>query len=181
MIFYVYVDRTLSDVAFYVGKGDKTRLKDLRRNRYHTEWIQRDGIQREIVFATSVEQKALDYEVELISELRTYRYDVTRIGLRGANLTKGGEGVRGRVLSDQERLNIAQRKVGILGQPHTEETKQLLREKRTGYVASEELRQRFSKVFRERFANPIERAKLRGRRKRSLRPVYLSKDEIEHM
>lgn len=95
MGFYVYEDWTLEEIhrCFYVGKGAAGRVKELRRNRHHTNITQKYGVNRKIVFSSSIEQLTLNFEVELIAKRKTYVYgdDYTL----GANYTRGGEGVSG--------------------------------------------------------------------------------------
>jgi hypothetical protein len=92
--FYVYEDWTLelSPRCFYVGKGDIARVKTLRRNRHHTNIAQKYGVRREIMLITSIETMALEREVELIAERKTFVYGDY---VFGANYTRGGEGVSG--------------------------------------------------------------------------------------
>lgn len=108
--FYVYEDWTLelSPRCFYVGKGDIARIKTLRRNRHHANIAQKHGMRREIVFASSVERAAIEREIELIVERKTFVCGDDYVF--GANYTQGGEGVSGArfVWSDQRRENARQ-------------------------------------------------------------------------
>jgi hypothetical protein len=68
--------------------------------------VREHGLRRRIVLCTKDEKFALEVEVRLIAELRTYRYD-DRPGLRGTNLTRGGEGVSGLVPSVETRRRMS--------------------------------------------------------------------------
>lgn len=111
--FYVYEDWTLepSPRCFYVGKGDASRVKTLKRNRHHTNITQKYGIRREIVFISSIERATIDREIELIAEHRTFVYNVNYIF--GANYIKGEEDVSGArsEWSDQRRKDASQAQI----------------------------------------------------------------------
>ena len=109
-VFYVYEDwtRELIPRCFYVGKGGFSRVKTLHRNRHHANIMQKYGIDRRVVFVTSLEHLTLDLEVELIAEHKTFVHDHDYIF--GANYTRGGEGVSGAKFtwSDQRRKDASQ-------------------------------------------------------------------------
>ena len=89
-----YVDKTVDDEAraFYVGKGNKDRIRKIERNDRHAEIRAERGLVRHVVKLTFDDEHALKREVELIRQLDTYRYGGSRYG---ANLTLGGDGARG--------------------------------------------------------------------------------------
>lgn len=93
--FFVYEDWTLESIprCFYVGKGDRGRIKSLQRNKHHQNIIKKYGIDRRIVLATTIEQLALDTEIELIAEHKTFVHGTDYVF--GANYTRGGEGTSG--------------------------------------------------------------------------------------
>ena len=93
--YFVYEDWTTESTprCFYVGKGDRGRVKILQRNNHHKNIVKSLGIERKIVFATSVERLALDVEIELIAEHKTFVNSFDYVF--GANYTKGGEGTSG--------------------------------------------------------------------------------------
>lgn len=97
-MFFVYVDHTNEPTprAFYVGKGIAGRVNDMRRNQHHKFVVKHLGLCREIVFISTDEQAALQHEIDLIAELRTYNpeYKLTLDDIR-CNKTKGGEGTSG--------------------------------------------------------------------------------------
>jgi len=95
MTYYVYIDWTCEDVPrpFYVGKGNENRVLFESRNKHHDRIAVKYGMHRELVFATSVEQLALDAEIELIAAYKTFVYAPDYVF--GANYTRGGEGTSG--------------------------------------------------------------------------------------
>lgn len=93
-LWYVYVDFTLDENRpFYVGKGNKQRVKKCKRNNIYWENIvAKHGwniSKRKIVFSTDNEEISLLEESNWILKLRTFE-DGTP-GNWGANKTKGGE------------------------------------------------------------------------------------------
>lgn len=100
-IYYVYVDRRLSNrKVFYVGKGKGSRIKDPWRNNIH--WlrtaVKEKGYLREVVEFGLTEQQAIEMEVLLIK-----RYGRNNL----ANLTDGGEGQSGAVVSESTRFKMS--------------------------------------------------------------------------
>ncbi len=92
-VWHVYVDRTLDDRAFYVGKGDKHRIKQKRRNRYWKFIANKYGFTREVILTTKDEKFAFEQEIEWIAKLKTFINGP--IGSWGANMSQGGEGPSG--------------------------------------------------------------------------------------
>lgn len=93
--FFVYEDWTLEQIprCFYVGKGDRGRIRNFQRNKHHQNIIKKHGIDRRVVLVTTVEQLALDTEIELIAEHKTFVHGADYVF--GANYTRGGEGTSG--------------------------------------------------------------------------------------
>lgn len=89
--YFVYVDYTEEVIPrpFYVGKGNKDRIKSFRRNAKHRKIASTFGIQRQIVYQTCCPYDALDLEIKLVAELST-RACGKNIG---TNMTRGGDGV----------------------------------------------------------------------------------------
>ncbi len=100
--FYVYLHRKESDnKPFYIGKGKGRRawVKSGRNER----WIRtaaKHGLNVEILFDGLTEEEALTVEVDCILELRSFGYDL-------CNMTEGGEGTSGHVVSSDTRLKIS--------------------------------------------------------------------------
>lgn len=126
--FYVYILARPDDRVFYVGKGKGKRVfmhdrearsghKCHKCNVIRKLWKQGKEYKRYIVFTTENEQEAFNYERELIA-------------LHGrknlCNLTDGGEGCSGRVLSAETKAKISARHKGkkyALGLKRTAETR----------------------------------------------------------
>jgi hypothetical protein len=130
MCFYVYEDWTLEEVprCFYVGKGSFVRIKNLHRNYVHERITRKHGLRREIVLVTSVEQLALDYEIDLISEHKTFINGGE--GWWRTNFTRGGEGVNGWKHTPEVRVKMSIAKRGKpstrIGSTHSTESKKLM-------------------------------------------------------
>lgn len=105
-IFFVYIDWMLEKQArpFYVGKGTQKRLYKRKRNVYWQNIAAKYGWRREVVLATKDESFAFEEEKRRIAELGTFE-DGTP-GRWGANLTEGGEGPSGAIVSEQTRIRL---------------------------------------------------------------------------
>ena len=123
MKFHVYIDWTLEEIPrrFYIGKGDAGRVKYTRRNKRHHAISKAYGARREVVFSTDCETEALDHETKLIAEFKT-RGDIE--GQWGANFTRGGEGVCGRLHDEKTKKQISKTMAGI---PKSFETRMKMR------------------------------------------------------
>lgn len=128
-MFFVYEDWTLEDAprCFYVGKGEKRRVKCKRRNRHHANITKMYGLDRRIVLSTRVETDALDAEIRLIAERKTCVYAQDYIF--GANYTFGGEGTSGYYPSAETRAKMSAS--AKTRPPISEATRQLFRTIRT--------------------------------------------------
>jgi hypothetical protein len=89
--------------VFYVGKGLAKRVRDLTRNKLHTNIANKHGVRREIVLENASEAVALALEVELIALHKTFYLETGW----GANFTRGGEGVSGYRRTDGEKARIS--------------------------------------------------------------------------
>jgi hypothetical protein len=114
-LLFVYRDWTLEEVprCFYVGKGDEKRIRKRDRNEYWKRVADKYGWRREKILSTKDPMFVGDQEVEWIVKMNTYHYD--RSDGWGCNFTRG-------------------RDVGgaHLGHPHSEATKEVLRQKSLG-------------------------------------------------
>jgi len=91
-MFYLYLDRRKdNDEPIYIGIGTENRVKDLRRNRYHTAIKKKIGISREILLSSE------DYSWIQIQEILGIKFYNTyhKTNDSGCNFTKGGEGTLG--------------------------------------------------------------------------------------
>lgn len=96
--FYVYVHRKKTDgKPFYVGKGTGNRAYiSYRRNSYWKNVVAKHGFYVEIVFENLEESEAFQLEKDTILEFEYFGYSLT-------NLTRGGEGVSGKIVEDSTR------------------------------------------------------------------------------
>ena len=147
-MFYVYVDWTIEEVPrpFYVGKGNKNRIKQIIRNRYHTNISNKHGMKREIVLSTLDESSALELEKRLIKDYHTFINDESGWG---ANLTLGGEGTSGYKHNEQFRTMMSNR---WRGKKKSEESRRKNSESHKG------------KTFSKRGKVPAISAALKGRK-----------------
>lgn len=90
---------------FYVGKGSerRTRIKERKSNPHHCHIVSKYG--KESIIVKSMlcrnEQHSLDLEVRMIAALRNG-------GVKLVNLTDGGEGVSGFVISKETRAKLSE-------------------------------------------------------------------------
>jgi hypothetical protein len=130
--YYVYTHSTEERGIFYVGKGTKYRTKLIHRkhNPYHTNIVNKYGIENIIVSSILCrdEQHAFDLEVRMIAALRNG-------GVKLTNMSDGGEGNSGHVPSDETKAKIS---AGNLGHVVSEETRAKISEANTGRIQSEE-------------------------------------------
>lgn len=167
---YGYEDWTCEDIprCFYVGIGNQARIKKLTRNQKHNNVANKHGLDRRIVFCSSVRGAASDWEIAHIDEMKTYHYDSPDDGI-GCNFTRGGEtfspGIetrqkigsnwRGRKHSKASREKM---RLACLGRsrPCSEETKQKLRKRSSGWHHNEETRRRMAASARKRAPRSLE-------------------------
>ncbi len=97
-LFFVYVDWTLEETprAYYVGKGNSTRVKKVDRNKKHAFVSKNLGHRREIIWETWDEKAAFELEIQKIKEHNTFNSDhkITLDDIR-CNKTLGGGGSNG--------------------------------------------------------------------------------------
>lgn len=105
-IFCVYVHRKESDGSiFYVGKGLIKRSSTTKgRSKYWHRVYEKHGRTVEIIKASMIESDAFELESFLISE-------IGRANL--CNLTDGGEGCSGRIMSESQKLKASRMLSGI--------------------------------------------------------------------
>lgn len=114
MKYYVYLLKD-QGVPFYVGKGTKGRMYEhayfarIKKrnsavlNKIRKIWREGRSIEYELVFWTDDTDAAYNKEMELISSIG--RRDQGKGTLM--NLTDGGEGVRGYVITESHRKNLS--------------------------------------------------------------------------
>ncbi len=141
-ISYVYEHwRPDRDECFYVGKGSGSRANDMKRsrNRHHkaiSAKLSRLGMCVEVRMIANglTEDEAFALEIERIAFWRADGADL-------ANITPGGDGVRG--IRHTDEFKEAAR-IRWLGRKHTEESRQKMREAALGKVRSPETRAKMS-------------------------------------
>lgn len=100
--FYVYVHYRESDgTPFYVGKGSgKRAYSSSRRNQFWKNTKEKHGIRVEIIFDNLTEEESFQCEIDTILEFKYFGYKLT-------NMTLGGEGVSGMIVSPETRSKIS--------------------------------------------------------------------------
>lgn len=104
-MFYIYEHiRPDTNAVFYVGKGKGNRILDKNnRNKHWKHIVSKVGsFEAKKVIENSDEELILLVEQERIDQLK-------RIGIKLCNLTDGGEGTSGRVLSEESKAKIGVR------------------------------------------------------------------------
>jgi hypothetical protein len=128
--FYVYVHRRASDgKVFYVGKGRKRRawVKG-RRTRHWQQVVQKHGLRVQIAVSGLSEACAFSIERMVIA-----KYGRSNL----VNLTDGGEGTSGNVVTEEAREHL--RRVNV-GKFVSDETRKKISEANKGRLISEEHR-----------------------------------------
>ncbi len=107
MTFYAYIharpDTTDQSGVFYVGKGSGDRLRQFySRNRWHRFTSKKHGVENILIGKLDCSSEAIAFDLErgLIKCLR-------RAGVTLTNMTDGGEGPSGHVMSEEAKAKIA--------------------------------------------------------------------------
>ena len=103
-VFYTYLHCRPNGDPFYVGKGIKGRSHNMlkNRNKYHKNVVAKYG-EKNIgiyVFPCESEQQAFEDEIRWIAQLRSE-------GFQLVNMTSGGDGVRGQIVSEETRIKLS--------------------------------------------------------------------------
>lgn len=147
-IYFIYLDRTGNTVidrpdrinkVFYVGKGTEERVKIKKRNKVWQHIVNKYGWElnnREIILATKDEKFAFEIEKYYIKLHKTFARAWKDGSGWGANLTEGGDGPSGIILSKEARERIRQSKLGskhpLYNRGFSEETRNKMSVKRSG-------------------------------------------------
>lgn len=132
--FYVYIHRRATDGSvFYVGKGSLDRAWHKSRYARQRGWwlniARKNGVIVEIAQDEMLEKDAFLLEMWLIAKFK-------RGGVKLCNLTDGGEGPSGKVMSEETKQLIRESKIGELnhmyGKVHTEVTRAKMCKSRVG-------------------------------------------------
>ena len=147
--FYVYEHlRIDTGTIFYVGKGIGNRAKlSSRRNQHWKRIVAKSGgFYVRIAIGNLDEELAFLAEMERIDQLK-------KLGVNLCNMTDGGEGLSGHVVSDQVRQKLRQRMLGnkfTFGKKFSDSTREkmsalLIGNKRSvGRVHSQETKEKMS-------------------------------------
>ena len=152
---YVYGEYEFDYEPFYIGKGSNGRLYDhlykrkrnIKHNRHFYNKISK--IQREccvdpiIVKVKEIitEEISLDLEIAMITTIG--RYDLKKGPL--CNLTDGGEGVSGKIVTEETRKKLSEINKGLIV---SEETKKKISMSKKGHIVTEETRRKISMTLK---------------------------------
>ena len=163
----VYRHRRLDNFnIFYVGVGEKIkRAYDLKdRNNHWNNVVAKHGFQVEILAENLDRSTANELEILLISE-----YGREDLGMGNlVNMTNGGEGCVGRILTNQEKEHLRQCN---LGKRHSEESKI----KMSGRTITTEMRIKLSKVHSGKTLSSETKLKMSLSKKNIERPPHVKK------
>lgn len=89
--------------VFYVGKGkDRRAWSKQYRNKFWCNVANKHGHSVELLFQGLTEEDAFQAEIDVITELRYFGEQLT-------NMTNGGEGSSGRVLTEEQKRAIGEK------------------------------------------------------------------------
>jgi|WetSurMetagenome_2_1015567.scaffolds.fasta_scaffold24707_4 hypothetical protein len=156
--FYIYRYLRLdTNTPFYVGKGRGNRYKqNSQRNKYFKNIISSVPYEVEIMIENLSEGQAFSKEIEFI---KLYK----NLGYCEANLTNGGEGCKGRPISEENKMKISQRFKGNkfwVGKKHTEETKAKISKTSKNRKWSIEARKKQSRIQKGKKFSQIHKNKI---------------------
>jgi hypothetical protein len=136
---YIYRDPTRDNEPIYVGKGKGSRSKvHLRRTDKHPfvqrlQYLAKQNVKPSIEVISAIDEKHSFFLEECLIDI-IGRKDLGKGSL--LNLTNGGDGASGTVVSDETKakLKATQHLRGMNGRRHSLETKQLLSKIVTGII-----------------------------------------------
>jgi hypothetical protein len=152
--FYAYIHAKPDGTPFYAGKGNGRRLNMFhRRNQHHKNIVAKYG-RRNILIGRldcSDESTAFDLEMGLIKCIK-------RMGIELTNLTHGGHGPSGLIVTPEQRAKISATLTGRPGRPWTEEAKAKVGAANRGKKRTPEQRAKMGR--KNRFVSDETRVKL---------------------
>jgi hypothetical protein len=156
--FYAYIHAKPDGTPFYIGKGNGRRLNKFhRRNQYHKNVVAKYG-RRNILIGRldcSDESTAFDLEMGLIKCAK-------RMGVELTNLTDGGHGPSGLIVTPEQRAKISATLTGRRGTPWSPEQRAKFTASATGRKRTPEQRAKMSAVAKGRIVSDETRAKLKA-------------------
>jgi len=144
-IFYVYQHlRADTREVFYVGKGKGKRLTSRGRNKYWKRIVEKHGLIVEVIAEKLTEIEAFELEV---STIRRHK----EAGLKLANMTDGGEGTVGRLVTEESRVNYRFSRLGeknpMHGKSHGEAIKEKIRQASIVNHAKPDVKEKIKKAL----------------------------------
>jgi hypothetical protein len=168
--YYVYEHlRKDNGSVFYVGKGNGNRANKVKgRNKYWQNVVNKAG-----GFSVRLVVKDIDEELAFLVETERVNQYI-KLGIKTCNLTSGGEGASGRVITDDFRKSMRNHALKRMSTPKAKsassafmkswwalpETKQMMSAKMKAALEKPETRKALSKASRKRMENPDIRKKI---------------------
>lgn len=176
-LMFGYCDYTLEGIPYYVGIGNVTRIRRLKRNKKHTNIANKHG-QRRCIECIAIHSYDLlvAWEKQKITELQTFHYDNPE-GI-GSNFTTGGEGTPNfrhpfRIRSEIQRQKISQSKRMLYADPaERQKLGEAIRKAKSDPIKYEN----HCKAQQKRYADPAERQKAHESNSQKKRVHQLSLD-----
>jgi hypothetical protein len=156
--FYAYIHARPDGTPFYVGKGNRSRVHRLsKRNPHHKNIVAKYGKQNILIgsLECSTEAVAFELEIGMIKCLRQMRVELT-------NLTNGGEGCAGLVISPEARAKISAFLTGRKGTPWSDEQRAKFRAATVGRKRTPEQCARIGNSRRGKVVSDETRKKLKA-------------------
>lgn len=136
MKFYTYAHFRPNGQIFYIGKGSNLRAWTTRRNAYWKQIVKKNkGFEVKILSYWKTEEEAFEHEKFLISCLKN-------INIKLANLTNGGEGRSGSILSNETKRKMSMAKIG---KKKTLQHCENIKKAKLGIVMPKETKEKISK------------------------------------
>lgn len=177
--FYTYIHCRPDGTPFYIGKGcDKWYRRShafhIGRSAHHKNIVAKYGKENILVyvFPCESEQQAFSDEIQQIAKLRREGYEL-------CNLTDGGEGSSGAIVSFETKLKHAETaRCTWTGRKHTKETKEKMslrllgntrlrgKHPHVGKRPSEVTRAKLSQIAKARIYTPETRQRMSESQKR---------------
>lgn len=171
--FYVYEHwRPDKDLPFYVGKGKGSRAQSsVGRNKHYKNIVSKlmamgMCIEVRMVECGMDEKSALALEVEKIASWKA-------LGVKLVNITNGGEGTSGRILSEESKAKISRAaSLSNKGRVFSAETRAKISAKHKGQVISLSHRMSISRANKTRVLSDESHARMSAAQKAKVVPPF---------